>query len=364
MSHAEPAVVGVIGCGNIFGAYARGLGRLDNLRLAACADVAGPRAATAADRYGIRAMKVDELLADPAINIVVNLTPPLFHAQVSSAALAAGKHVYTEKPLAATFADAVALVVQASDAQLVLGSAPDTFLGAAGQTARAAVDSGQLGEIVGAAAFVTHSHAEMWHPDPTFLFTPGGGPSLDMGPYYIASLVNLLGPVSSVFSQSRVGAAIRPVHTPGRTVEEIRVEIPTHCSAVLTFESGTIGTVMMSFDVWNHELPHIELYGTLGTLSVPDPDRYDDQVRLRWHADEEWRPLEHAIPPLTAGMPDDELPLRGPGVSDLAAALSGQPQRCSAEFALHVLEVLETIAIGDGTLHQMTTTCVRPDPAK
>ena len=364
MRHAEPTVVGVIGCGNIFGAYARGLGRLDNLRLAACADVDEQRAAAAADQYGIRAMKVGELLADPAISIVVNLTPPLFHAHVSAAALAAGKHVYTEKPLAATFADGVALVEQAARAQLLLGSAPDTFLGSAGQTARAAVDSGQLGEIVGAAAFVTHSHAEMWHPDPTFLFTPGGGPSLDMGPYYIAALVNLLGPVSSVFSQSRVGAAIRPVHTPGRTVEEIRVEIPTHCSAVLTFESGTIGTVMMSFDVWNHELPHIELYGTLGTLSVPDPDRYDDHVRLRRHADEAWQPLEPAITPLTAGMPDDQLPLRGPGVSDLAAALSGQPQRCSAEFALHVLEVLETIAIGDGTLHQMTTTCVRPESAK
>jgi predicted dehydrogenase len=363
MSHAEPTVVGVIGCGNIFGAYARGLGRLDNVQLAACADVDQPRSVAAANQYGLRAMQVGELLADPAISIVVNLTPPLFHAQVTSAALTAGKHVYTEKPLAATFGEAVGVVEQAAGAQLLLGSAPDTFLGAAGQTARSAVDSGQLGEIVGASAFVTHSHAEMWHPDPTFLFEPGGGPSLDMGPYYIASLVNLLGPVSSVFSQSRVGAAVRPVHTAGRTVEEIRVEIPTHCSAVLTFESGTIATVMMSFDVWNHELPHLELYGTLGTLSIPDPDRYDDQVRLRLHADETWQALEPIITPLTASLPPDQLPLRGPGVADLADALTGQPQRCSAEFALHVLEVLETIAVGDGTLRPMTTTCARPEPA-
>ncbi len=362
MSQSEPVAAGVIGCGNIFGAYARGLGRLDNVRPAACADVDEPRAVAAAERYGLRALPVDELLADPAVSIVVNLTPPLFHTQVSTAALAAGKHVYTEKPLAATFGEAVGLAGQAASAQLMLGSAPDTFLGAAGQTARAVVDSGQLGEIVGASAFVTHSHAEMWHPDPTFLFLPGGGPSLDMGPYYVAALVNLLGPVRSVFSQSRIGAAVRPVYTPGRNVEEIRVEIPTHCSAVLAFESGAIATVMMSFDVWNHELPHIELYGTLGTLSVPDPDRYDDQVRLRLHTDKAWQAVEPVITPLTAGLPEDQLPLRGPGVADLAGAMSGQPQRCSAEFALHVLEVLETIAVGDGTRHEMTTTCTRPEP--
>ncbi len=119
---------------------------------------------------------------------------------------------------------------------------------------------------------------------------------------------------------------------------------------------------MMSFDVWNHELPHIELYGTLGTLSVPDPDRYDDQVRLRLHTDKAWQAVEPVITPLTAGLPEDQLPLRGPGVADLAGAMSGQPQRCSAEFALHVLEVLETIAVGDGTRHEMTTTCTRPEP--
>jgi predicted dehydrogenase len=362
MSHPSPIVVGVIGCGNIFSAYARGLGRLDSLQLAACADVDQSRAAAAADEYGLRALTVDELLADPGISVVVNLTPPLFHAEVSAAILAAGKHVFTEKPVAATFDEAIKIVDQAAQAQLLLGSAPDTFLGAAGQTARAVVDSGRLGEIVGASAFVTHSHAEMWHPDPTFLFQPGGGPSLDMGPYYIAALVNLLGPVSSVFSQSRVGAVIRPVHAPGRTVEQIHVQIPTHSSAVLTFASGTIAIVLMSFDVWNHELPHIELYGTLGTLSVPDPDKYDDQVRVRLNADEQWQPVAPVVAPLTAGLSRDQLPLRGPGVADLAAALSGQPQRCSAEFALHVLEVLEAIAAGGGTPRQMTTTCARPAP--
>jgi len=185
-----------------------------------------------------------------------------------------------------------------------------------------------------------------------------------MGPYYITALVNLLGPVRSVFSQSRIGSALRPVFTPGRTVNEIKVQIPTHCSAVITFESGTIGTVLMSFDVWNHELPHIELYGTKGTLSVPDPDRYDDTVRYRMHADETWRTAEPVIRPLTSGIAEEELPLRGPGVADLAGALAGQAQRCSADFALHVLEVLETIAVGDGVPHTMTTTCERPATAE
>ena len=360
MSGRSDLQVGIIGCGNISAAYARGLARLDGVTLAACADVDEARAAAAARAYGLRQATVSDLLTSPEIAIVVNLTPPLAHAGVTSQALRAGKHVFTEKPLAATFADAVTVVDEAHRAGLVLGSAPDTFLGSAGQTARRLVDSGDLGEIVGASAFVTHSHAEMWHPDPTFLFIPGGGPSLDMGPYYIAALVNLLGPVRGVFSQSRLGSAVRPVFTPERTVEEIHVQIPTHCSAVLTFASGAIGTVLMSFDIWNHELPHIELYGTKGTLSVPDPDRYDDVVRYRMHADENWQAAEPVMPPLTAGMAEEDLPLRGPGVADLAGTLSGHGQRCSADFALHVLEVLETIATGDGIPHDMTTTCERP----
>ncbi|MHB1430516.1 MAG: Gfo/Idh/MocA family protein [Streptosporangiaceae bacterium] len=362
MSGATELRVGVVGCGNISAAYARGLARIDGISLVACADVDAARAAAAARAYGLRQTTVSELLSDPSIAIVVNLTPPLTHAEVTLQALRAGKHVFTEKPLAATFAEAEAIVDEARRSGLVLGSAPDTFLGSAGQTARHLVNSGDLGEIVGASAFVTHSHAEMWHPDPTFLFIPGGGPSLDMGPYYIAALVNLLGPIRSVFSQARIGSGVRPVFTPDRTVSEIHVQIPTHCSAVITFASGVIGTVLMSFDVWNHELPHIELYGTKGTLSVPDPDRYDDVVRYRMHADAEWHAAEPAVPALTAGIAEADLPLRGPGVADLAGALAGRSQRCSADFALHVLEVLETIASGDGIPHDMTTTCERPVP--
>jgi predicted dehydrogenase len=362
MSAGTKRKVGIIGCGNIFVAYARGLARSHATELVACADVDPLRSKLAAEKYRLRDLGVAELLADPDIEIVVNLTPPQFHAAVSMSILAAGKHLYTEKPVSATFAEARTVVEQAEQLGLRFGSAPDTFLGAAGQTARSFIDSGALGEVVGATAFVTHSKAELWHPDPTFLFQPGGGPSLDMGPYYVAALVNLLGPVRSVFSVSRIGAVTRPVSTPGRLVDSIEVTIPTHSSAALTFASGALGTVMMSFDVWDSQLPHIEIYGTEGTLSVPDPDKYDDPVLVRMHAEPEWRPLPPVITPLTDGVPEADLPLRGPGVDDLVRALDGGPQRCGAELALHALEVLETIALGDGTHHTMTTTSERPLP--
>lgn len=352
--------VAVIGCGNIFHAYARGLSRADGVELAACADLDTDRARRAAAEYGMRALTVPEVLADPELPVVVNLTPPAFHAEVTRAALEAGKHVYSEKPLCATLAEAVEVADLAARQGLLLGSAPDTFLGSAGQTARAVVDSGQIGDVIGAGVFVTHSQAEMWHPNPGFLFQPGGGPALDMGPYYLASLVNLLGPVRRVYSESRIGSPVRPVFAEGRTVEEITVRTPTHCAAVVTFASGVIASVLMSFDVWGHELPHAELYGHLGTLSIPDPDKYDLPVRMRLHTDPDWRVVDPVVPSLTEGLGPDQLPLRGPGVADLVAALNGAPQRCSAALAVHVLEVLETIARGDGVPSEMTTTCDRP----
>jgi predicted dehydrogenase len=329
-----------------------------------CADVDGARAELAARRAGVeRWGSVADLFADPDVDIVVNLTPPLQHAEVTAAAFSAGKHVYTEKPVAAEFADAAGLLAAAERAGRVLGSAPDTFLGSAGQTARAALDSGEIGEPIGATAFVTHSKAEHWHPDPSFLFRRGGGPSLDMGPYYLSALVNLLGPVARVYSVSRIGAAERTVSAPARLVDTIAVEIPTHCAATLTFRSGVLATVMMSFDVWHRELPYLEIYGSHGTLSLPDPNRYDGDVRVRLHADTDWRVLDPLITPLTAGVPDDQLPLRGPGVADLVAHLAGAPHRTGVELAVHVLEVLSAIAEGDGRPRDMTTTCARPTPA-
>jgi Predicted dehydrogenases and related proteins len=357
--------VGIVGCGNISGAYFRGLGRFDGLRIVGCTDLDPALAATAGERYGVRVYDSAEVLAaDESVDILVNLTPPLAHETVTRALIETGKHVFTEKPLTASFDTAVPLVDEAAKRGVLFSSAPDTFLGSAGQTARAAVDDGLIGEVIGASAFVTHSKAELWHLDPSFLFTRGGGPALDMGPYYIASLVNLLGPVASVYASARIGSTVRPVSTPGRRVDSVEVSIPTHASAVLDFESGASATVLMSFDVWDHELPFIELYGSKGTLSIPDPNNYDDAVRVRLRGDEVWRTLPPVIDGFTTGLPADELPLRGPGVADLAGAIQGAPLRCGAEFALHVLEALDAIATGTDGVKKLTTTCARPEPTK
>lgn len=356
--------VGIVGCGNISGAYFRGLERFDGLRIVGCTDLSADLARAAGERYGVRVFaSVEALAADDEVDVLVNLTPPLAHESVTRALLATGKHVFTEKPLTASFETAAPLVAEAKERGVLFGSAPDTFLGAAGQTARAAVDEGLIGEVIGASAFVTHSKAELWHPDPTFLFQPGGGPALDMGPYYIAALVNLLGPVAGVYASARIGSTVRPVSTPGRRVESIDVTIPTHASATLDFASGAVGTVLASFDVWDHRLPFIELYGSKGTLSLPDPNNYDDAVTVRLHGETEWRTLAPVIDGFTDGVLEELLPLRGPGVADLAGALAGEPFRTSADFALHVLEVLDAIANGTDGVHALTTTCERPAPS-
>lgn len=204
--------------------------------------------------------------------------------------------MYVEKPLAANVPDGQAMVQAARSAGLLLGSAPDTFLGSAGQTARAAVDSGLIGEPIGATAFVTHSKADTWHPDPTFLFKPGGGPILDLGPYYLTALVNCLGPIARVAGFTRVGAPTRTVTAPGRRVETITVETTTHAGALLLFHSGVIGTALFSFDVWNHHLPFLELYGDKGTLTLSDPNQFDGPVLLRGNYDEDWTVLDPVLP--------------------------------------------------------------------
>lgn len=357
--------IGIVGCGNISGAYFRGLRRFDGLRILGCTDLNTALADAAGEKYGVPVYdSVETLAAADGIEILVNLTPPLAHESVTRALIETGKHVFTEKPLTASFASAAPLVELARERGVLFGSAPDTFLGAAGQTARAAVDDGLIGEVIGASAFVTHSKAELWHPDPSFLFTRGGGPALDMGPYYIASLVNLLGPLASVYASARIGSAARPVSTPDRRVDSVEVTIPTHASAVLNFASGVVGTVLMSFDVWDHELPFIELYGSKGTLSVPDPNDYDGEVRVRLHGEDGWRSLPPVISGFTSGVDAGQLPLRGPGVADLALALHEAPFRCNAGFALHVLEVLDAIAGGTDGVATLTTTCERPEPTK
>jgi predicted dehydrogenase len=241
----------------------------------------------------------------------------------------------------------------------LLGSAPDTFLGSASQTARRALDDGLIGEPVGVSMFVGHSKAERWHPDPRFLFKAGGGPVLDMGPYYVAILANLLGPIATVSAASRIGAPVRTLTAPNRAADTVDVEVATHASAVFTFTSGVLGTAQLSFDVWDSDLPFIEVYGTEGTLSLADPNHFDGDVRVKRHEDSEWRVLESVVE-LFGAVGTAEQHRRGLGVRDLADALEGGPHRASAGFAFHVLEVL--CAIEDGGVVKLESTCDRPAP--
>jgi predicted dehydrogenase len=356
--------IGILGAGNIFGRYVTGMSRYPELPIVRVGDVDTTRAKAAAEEHGIPAWGDDaDLYGDDGVDIVVNLTPPVHHAATVTAALRAGKHVYVEKPLAATVAAGREVLEIAAGSGRVLGSAPDTFLGSAAQTARRAIDDGLIGDPVGASMFIGHSKAERWHPDPGFLFRPGGGPVLDMGPYSIALLVSLLGPIGTVAAASRIGAPVRTVTSPGRSVDSIPVEVATHAGAVLRFASGVIGTAQMSFDVWDSDLPHAEIYGTRGTLSLANPGHFDGDVRVRLHGDDAWR----VLPPVTelfGAVGTREQSRRGLGVRDLANAVEGGPHRANAQFAFHVLETLGAVdeSSARGEVVHLESTCDRPAP--
>lgn len=349
--------VGIAGCGKIFPAYMEGLARFDHIEVVRCADIIPERALMGHENYGIpRHGGPDELYADPDVEIVLNITPPNTHVEVSTLALEAGKHVYSEKPITTSLADANRLLALAEETGLTLGAAPDTFLGSWGATSRAVVDSGALGEVAAATAFIPHNRVETWHPDPTFLFQPGGGPTLDRGPYYIAALVNLLGPIAEVAGMERMGAPKRDVTAPGRIVEEIDVTIPTHSTAVLRFTSGVLCTIIFSSDIWATQLPHIEVYGSDGTLSLPHPNWFDGDVRFNSGAtrETEWQ----IVPPVAP-----QGGLRGEGIADMIASFDGRPQRTGAGFARHVLEVLLAVERSDDERRfiPIESTCERPN---
>lgn len=353
--------VGILGCGNIFGRYMTGLSRYPELEIVRVADVDAQRAKEAAAEFGVPVWGDDgDLYADDSVEIVVNLTPPVHHAATITAATRAGKHVYVEKPLATTVE--AAREVLANTSGRMLGSAPDTFLGSASQTARRALDDGLIGSPIGVSMFVGHSKAERWHPDPRFLFRAGGGPVLDMGPYYLAILVNLLGPIRTVAAASRIGVPVRALTAPNRAADSVEVEVATHASAVFTFASGVLGTAQLSFDVWDSELPYIEVYGTEGTLSLANPNNFDGDVRVKRHEDDSWRVLDPVVE-LFGAVGTREQHRRGLGVRDLADAIEGGPHRANAEFAFHVLEALCAVDDPADKTVQLDSTCERP-PAR
>ena len=364
--------VGVIGCGNISTIYLQNIPAYRGLSLRACADARPEAAQAQASRFNVEAMPVDELLARKDIDLVVNLTIPGAHFGVSLAALRAGKHVFSEKPLAVDFEEGRVLVQEAEARGLLLGCAPDTFLGGGGRLARKLVDDGAVGRVLSGTAFLMSHGMEHWHPDPEFFFKPGGGPILDMAPYYLAALVNLIGPVKRVLAMASVGFPERVVTSNSpRKGDRIAVETPTHVQALLEFASGAQVTFCMSWDVWKHGHPAIELYGTEGSLRVPDPNFFGGSVEITERGGD-WRALDADALPL--GAPNWRSPNWAPeapsranyralGLADLASAvLHGTPHRSTGRLALHVLEVMHGILEGAATGQPMpiTTTLDRP----
>ena len=329
--------IGIVGTGVISGTYLDHLAKLPGVDVVAVADLDLRRAQAIADQHeGMRALSSEDLLADPEVDIVLNLTIPAAHASVNQAALLAGKHVYGEKPLAVDRAEAEPLLKLAAAGNLRIGCAPDTVLGTGTQTARAALDRGDIGVPTAAtASFVTPGH-ELWHPAPEFYYQPGGGPLLDMGPYYVSSLVTLLGPVRRVTGRAGRAHEQRKVHTGPRAGETFAVEVPTHVTGILEHESGALTTVLMSFDVWAARLPRIEVHGTEGSLSVPDPNNFDGKVEIATATARDWTELPVAGGYAGAG--------RGVGVADMARAIrTGGDHRANGALAYHVLDVLESL---------------------
>ncbi|AGB74190.1 MULTISPECIES: Gfo/Idh/MocA family protein [Rhizobium] len=340
--------IGVIGCGNISMTYLRNAALFAGVELRACADISADTAALRAREYGIRALSVDQLLADPEVDLVLNLTVPAVHFDVTMSALSAGKHVFTEKPLATSAADGRILVAEAKRRGLRLGSAPDTFLGAAGRRARRLMDEGAIGRPVSGTAFMMGRGMEHWHPNPQFYYQPGGGPVFDMGPYYLTMMVNLLGPVVRVMAMATKGQEERLITADGPFKNtRFKVGTPTNILSLLEFQSGATVNFGASWDVFRHSNHPIELHGTEGSLRLPDPDTFGGTVSLSEHG-ADWRGFES----------DGELygarnwPFNAPdranyrmlGVADLARGLEeGRPSRASGELALHVLEIMEAI---------------------
>lgn len=350
--------VGVIGCGNISSAYFTGIRKFPILELVACADVDMERAVARAEEFHIpEVCTVEALLTHPGIDIVVNLTIPQAHANVSIAALEAGKHVYVEKPLAVTREDGMRVLRLAEQKDLLVGSAPDTFFGGGMQTCRKLLDDGWIGTPIAATAFMMGKGPESWHPDPNFFYQEGAGPMFDMGPYYLTGLVNLLGPIRRVTGSARISFPERKITSEPQYGTIITVNMPTHIAGVIDFASGAIGTLITSFDIkgGSSVFPYIEIYGTEGSLKVPDPNTFDGPVYVRRNGDANWSEV-----PLTHGFTEQG---RGLGVADMAYAIrTGRKHRANGGLAYHVLEAMHGFhdASKEGKHYLMESTCERP----
>ena len=367
--------VGLIGCGRISDIYLKNIASFPGLEVVACASLDLAESTAKAKAYGIpRACQPGDIIADPDIDIVLNLTIPAAHYQISRAALEAGKHVYSEKPFVTDLAQGRALLDLARQTGLTIGNAPDTFLGGRWQTVRKLIDQGVIGAPTGVSAFVPTHGTERHNPNPDFYYQTGGGPLLDLGPYYLTAMVFCLGPMRRVAGLARRTFSERMIENGPRHGVMMPVEVDTHCLSLIEFESGVIGQMMMSFDVWDSETPRFEIYGEEGTICIPDPDPvhganiFQGEVWLKTKDTARWthqpRPKGReawAVAENTHGYNYDA---RGLGLLEMSDAIRhGRPPRASGEMAYHVFEAMEGMlaAPGLGRFVDIESTCSRSD---
>lgn len=358
MNSTTKTKIGIIGCGQISSIYLQAPQKFDILNVVACADIDMTRAQAQAQRFNVpKACTVEELLADPDISIVINLTIPKAHAEIGMAAIEAGKAVYSEKPLAVNRAQAQALLKAGQTKNLRVGCAPDTFLGGGIQTCIKLINDGAIGTPIAATAFMLSHGVEHWHADPNFFYQPGAGPMFDMGPYYLTALISMFGPVRRVTGSTRITFPERTITSQPRYNQKITVNTPTHIAGVMDFANGAVVTMITSFDVWSHNLPRIEVYGTEGSMVVPDPNTFGGPVIIRKATDTEWNEV-----PLTHAYTENS---RGIGVADMAHAIhSGRPHRANGTLAFHVLDIMQAFhdSSNEGKHIELTSSCERPLP--
>lgn len=357
--------VGIIGCGNISTDYME-LGPLfKGFTFRACADNNHEAATGLAEQFGIDAVSIDQLLQRDDIDIVLNLTTPAAHYEVLSRSLDCGKHVYSEKPFVLSQAEGIDLIDKANKAKLRIGSAPDTFMGASHQLARALVDRNRLGKILSGTAIVQGPGMESWHPNPDFFFLPGAGPVLDIGPYYVSNLVQLIGPVKEVMAMGSSPTSQRTIGDGPREGEQVPVKVDTTIHALLRFQSGAQVTMITSWDVQSHSHGNMELYGEKGTLYIPDPNFFGGEVTYTEGDEIKTVSWDHPFAKLNYGDENEHANYRCAGLADMALAIAeGRPHRCSAEFAHHVVDVMTGIltACETGKTVSINSSCEQPEP--
>ena len=367
--------IGLIGCGNIAETYFKSQNYFNNINFIACADINQRSADNCAKQNNIKSMSVDDLLNNDDIDVILNLTIPQAHYEISQRALSAGKHVYSEKPMAIKLSDAKKIIELANKKKLYFGNAPDTFLGGGGQLSRKLIDEESIGDILTGNFIFAFSGVQTFHPNPESWFQVGGGPVIDMGPYFFTALVNLLGPAKNVRARGVKFSSNRTIETGPKAGKEFSVDIPTSFMMDIEFHNGSIVQGFLSFDVQNHARNHMELYGSKGTIVVPDPNMFGGPVLISKELGSEWK--EFSVEDMYLGKTNiinhsgrsNEAPkqsnYRGIGLSEMIYAIeNNKPHRCSGELAFHVLDIIDTVihAAKKNQEVEIKSTCKKPEP--